>query len=101
MIRPWLGIALVTITRRLAATYDLPVEEGVIIAKVERGSPGADAGLKAGDVIVALEGERIKNVTGFLSAIAKKRIGDTVGMEFRRDKKPSSVSFTLQTIPEG
>ena len=99
--RPWVGIALVTITRRLAATYDLPVEEGVIVAQVERGSPGADAGLKAGDIILAFEGEGIKNVAGFLSAIAKKNIGDTVSMEFRRDKKPSSVSFTLQTIPEG
>ena len=99
--RPWVGIALVTITRRLAATYDLPVEEGVIVAQVERGSPGADAGLKAGDVIVAFEGDKIKNVAGFLSAIAKKNIGDTVSMEFRRDKKPSSVSFTLQAIPEG
>ena len=100
VIRPWVGIAMVTITRGLAATYDLPVEEGVIVAQVESGSPGADAGLKAGDIIVAFEGNKVKNVTGFLSSMAKKKIGDTVNLEIRRNRKPSSVSLLLRRKPE-
>lgn len=100
VIRPWVGIAMVTVTRGLAATYDLPVEEGVIVAQVESGSPGADAGLKAGDIIVALDGNKVKNVTGFLSSMAKKKIGDTVNLEIYRNKKPLSVSLLLRRKPE-
>lgn len=100
VVRAWVGIALVTITRGLAATYDLPVDEGVIVAVVERGSPAADAGLKPLDIIIELEGDKIKNVAGFLSAIAKKNIGDKVSVEIRRNKKPSSVVITLQRKPE-
>ncbi|MDP2604547.1 MAG: trypsin-like peptidase domain-containing protein [Deltaproteobacteria bacterium] len=99
VIRPWVGIILATITRGLAATYDLPVEEGVIVAVVERGSPGVDAGLKAGDIIVAFEGDKVQNVAGFLSSMAKKKIGDTVNLEIRRNKKPLSVSLLLQRKP--
>lgn len=99
VIRPWLGIAMVSVTRRLAATYDLPVEEGVLVAQVERGSPAADAGLKPLDIIVEFEGDKVKNVAGFLSAIAKKKIGDIVKLEISRTGKPSSVSFLLQGKP--
>jgi serine protease Do len=101
VIRPWLGIALVTITRGLASTYDLPTEEGVIIAQVEKGSPGADAGLKVGDIIIAFEGNKVKNVAGFLSSMAKKKIGDTVNLDIRRNNKRSSVFLILERKPEG
>jgi serine protease Do len=100
VIRPWVGIALATITRGLAATYDLPVDQGVIVAAVERGSPGADAGLKPLDIVVELEGGKITNVAGFLSAIAKKKIGDKVSVQIRRNNKPSRVVITLQRKPE-
>ncbi len=100
VIRPWVGITLATITRGLAATYDLPVEEGVIVVAVGRGGPGADAGLKPLDIIVELEGGKITNVAGFLSSIAKKQIGDTVSVQIRRNNKPSRVVITLQRKPE-
>lgn len=101
VIRPWLGIALMTITRGLVVTYDLPVEEGVIVAQVEWGSPGAKAGLKAGDIIVAFEGNQVKNVAGFLSSMAKKKIGDTVHLDILRDNKPSSVTLILDRQSAG
>lgn len=100
VIRPWLGIAPVTLGGVTAAVYDLGVEEGVLVTEVEKGSPGADAGLKPGDIIVASDGDKIRNFTELLSSLAKKTLGDTVNLEIRRSKKPSTVNLTLRGIPE-
>jgi len=99
VVRPWLGIVPISIGRVLAAVYNLGVEAGVLIAEVERGSPGDEAGLEAGDIIVAVAGDKIKNFTEFLSAISKKHLGDTVQIEIRRNKKPSIVSLMLKQLP--
>jgi S1-C subfamily serine protease len=101
VVRPWLGIAPVTITRGLAAAYDLPVEEGVVVAKVEKGTPAAKAGLKAGDIITVFGGDKVRNVAELRSAIAKKKIGDRVNVEINRDKRRSTVSLILGKMPEG
>lgn len=99
VVRPWLGIASISIGRVLAAVYNLGVEAGVLVADVEKGSPGEEAGLKTGDIIVAVAGDQIKSFTEFLSAVAKKDIGDTVQIEIRRNKKPSIVSLMLKQLP--
>jgi S1-C subfamily serine protease len=101
VVRPWVGIVPVSITRGLAAAYDLPVEEGVVVAKVEKGTPAAKAGLKAGDIITVLGGDKVRNVAELRSAIAKKKIGERVNVEINRNKKRSTVSLTLGKMPEG
>jgi serine protease Do len=99
VVRPWLGIAPISIGHVLATVYNLGVEAGVLIAEVEKGSPGEEAGLKAGDIIVAVAGDNIKNFTEFLSAISKKNLGETVQIEIRRNKKTSIVSLVLKQLP--
>ncbi|HLB94578.1 MAG TPA: trypsin-like peptidase domain-containing protein, partial [Nitrospiria bacterium] len=101
VVRAWLGIAPITITRGLAASYDLPAEQGVLIAKVEPGSPAAKAGLRPGDIIVNFAGERIKGVADLRSAIAKKKVGDSVKLETNRNKRKATVSVSLGKMPEG
>lgn len=101
VVRPWVGIVPVSITRGLAAAYDLPVEEGVVVAKVEKGTPAAKAGLKAGDIITVLGGDKVRNVAELRSAIAKKKIGEKINVEINRDKKRSNISLTLGKMPEG
>lgn len=101
IVRAWLGIAPITIHRGLAASYDLPVEAGVFVAKIEKGSPAAKAGLKAGDIITGIGGDKVKNVGELRSAIAKKKVGEKVNVEINRNKKRSTVSVTLGKMPEG
>jgi serine protease Do len=101
VVRPWVGIAPISITRALAATYDLPVEEGVFVAKVEKGGPAAKAGLTAGDIITAFDGDKVRNVTELRSAIAKKKIGEKVNVEINHNKKWSKVGLTLGKMPAG
>lgn len=101
VVRAWLGIAPITIHPGLAASYDLPVEEGVLIAKVEKGSPAAQAGLRPGDIIIAFAGEKIKSLGELRSAIAKRKISERVNLEINRKQKKLTVSLTLGKMPEG
>ena len=100
VVRSWLGIAPITITPGLAASYDLPAEEGVLVAKVEKSSPAAKAGLGPGDVISSFAGEKTKTVGDLRSVIEKKKPGDKVNLEINRNKKKSTVSLTLGRMPE-
>jgi S1-C subfamily serine protease len=100
VVRPWLGIVLITITPGLEALYDLPAEEGVLVARVEKGNPAAEAGLQTGDIITALAGERVKSVAGLRAVIAKKKLGDRVDLEINRDRKKFTMSLTLGVIPD-
>ena len=99
LVRPWLGIEPISIGRVLASVYNLEVDAGVLIADVEKGSPAELAGLTAGDIIVAVAGDTIKNFTDFLSAISKKEMGETVEIEIRRNKKTATVRLTLKQTP--
>ncbi len=100
VVRPWLGIVPINITPGLAAVYDLPAEEGVLVARVEKGNPAAEAGLQTGDIITALAGEKVKSVAELRAVIAKKKLGDRVDLQINRDRKKFTMSLTLGVIPD-
>ncbi len=60
-IRAWIGVYVTDITPELARTYRLPVNKGVIIINVLRGSPADEAGLMQSDIIVEVDGEEIRS----------------------------------------
>jgi putative serine protease PepD len=73
--------------------------EGAEVAEVVSGSPAAKAGLKQGDVITELEGEKIDSTEDLVAAIATHEPGDSVTMKFESDGKSSTVKVTLGTQP--
>ncbi|MBI4524169.1 MAG: trypsin-like peptidase domain-containing protein [Deltaproteobacteria bacterium] len=100
VVRPWLGIASITITPALAASYDLPAEEGVFVARVERGSPASKGGVRVGDIIVGFGGEKVKNLADLRAAIGKKKMGEKTSVEVQRDSKRFTASVVLGKMPE-
>jgi serine protease Do len=56
--RPWIGIAFIKITRQLAQYYDLPTNEGALVAQVEAYSPADYTGIRKGDIIEEIDGKR-------------------------------------------
>jgi putative serine protease PepD len=72
---------------------------GARIATVTSGSPAAHAGLKAGDVVTALDGHSIANAEELTAAVVSKQPGDTVKITVKRDGPTKKLTATLGTRP--
>ena len=75
---------------------DLGTMEGIYVAKVTEESAAEEAGLKEGDVIIAIDGKEMNNMADMQEYLAKKRPGDKVTVTYLRDKKKNTKSITLK-----
>ncbi len=97
--RPWIGIASVKVTPRVARYYGLPKAEGALVAGVEPYSPADDAGLRRGDVIEQVDGERIENPSQIAGAVGKKKVDDTVTVTVNRYGRQFEVGVQVDERP--
>jgi len=75
--RSFIGVSAQTVPihRRLVRFYDLPKENGVVVLSVESNSPAEKAGVRGGDVIVALEGQAVAGVDDLHRLLTDTRVG--------------------------
>jgi S1-C subfamily serine protease len=106
LARPWIGIYYVPINPALAEAEDLPVEYGALIrteggqSPIFPGSPAEQAGLREGDIIVAIDGEQIGPGTDLSMLIVPYAPGDTITLRVLRDSSTSEVEVTLGELPD-
>jgi len=72
---------------------------GAVVGSVASGSPAADAGLRSGDLVTAVDGTEITSGDGLVAQIAGHKPGDRVSLTVHRDSQTSSVDVTLGTQP--
>ena len=75
---------------------DLGTMEGIYIAEVVDDGAAAEAGLKKGDVITHIDGQKIKSFGELQNVIAQKRPGDKITINYLRDKKKKDATLTLK-----
>jgi serine protease Do len=92
--RSRLGAAVQELTPQLATYFG--AEAGVLVESVNADSPAARAGLRAGDVITAVNGSSVRSRTDLIRELANQK--GTVTIEIVRDKKASTVSATLEEL---
>ncbi|KSU87975.1 serine protease [Bacillus sp. VT 712] len=104
--RPYLGVEALSLSEisgyHLKETLKLPkdVVNGVAVLNVAAGSPADKAGLKEYDVIVALDGEDIKDLVGLRKHLyIDKEIGDSMEVTFYRQGKKQTVTVKLSREP--
>ena len=97
--RPWIGIAFIKITRQLAQYYDLPTNEGALVAQVEAYSPADYAGIRKGDIIEEIDGKRISHPSQISSQVHKKHINDQILVTINRYARRFEVPIQLQARP--
>ena len=99
-----IGIRAQTATDVIAAALQLQTDRGAIIADVAPGSPAAHAGLRSGDLVLALDGKRIENGRQLHVGIYRRSVGETVTLEILRDdlafKVPVSIAERHDPIGE-
>ncbi len=101
VIRGWLGVYIQPLDEELGK--ELGVKQGVGIHEVIEDSPAAKAGLKAGDVVINVNGKDVNEVTLLQRTIAGFKPGEKVEMKVvsYADKKTRNVSVKIGELPEG
>lgn len=93
--RPQLGVRIQSVTEAQAELYDLERIEGTFISEVVPGGPADEAGLRAEDVIVTLDGERIESSSEFISRLARETPGSDVTLGVVRNGRLQDVRVEL------
>jgi serine protease Do len=96
-----IGIAVRAITPPMAQALDLPIQEGVLIEDVTPQSPAEAAGLKVGDIIVAVHGKAIPNVRQFAFNMYLYAFGDQAEIEISRKNEKRSFHVPVLERPTG
>lgn len=98
--RPYIGVVMydvsnVALLYRNNIKLDKDATDGVVISEVQKGSSAAEAGLQANDVILSVDGTKVKNSAHFKYILYKHNIGDTVKLNVSRNGKELDVNLKL------
>ena len=93
-----IGIGTMQLTKQLADYFGISDGKGVLVTSVAEDSPAAKAGLKAGDVITAIDGEKVEGAGDLARGINKKKDGD-VTLTVIRNKNQRSITVTPKEAP--
>ncbi len=98
--RPWLGAKLQAVTADIADSMGLKRPAGALVASIMSGSPADRAGLKAGDVIMSVDGQSVDDVNAFDYRFATQPLGGKANLGVLRGGRDVTVAVALQTAPE-
>jgi len=93
--RGYIGVNLQELTAELADYFDLEGKTGVIISDVLKDSPADKAGIKANDIILEFNGEKIEGLTKFRNDIAMLKPGTEAEFLIDREGKQKTVTITI------
>ena len=85
--RGWLGVRIQDVTKEIAEVEKLDEPRGALVASVAQNSPSEKAGVKAGDIILEFNGEKIQEMKQLPIIVARTEVGKNVKVKIWRDKK--------------
>ena len=91
----YVGVSLTTLSEQLADYFGVKGNEGVLITEVTEDSPAQEAGLKAGDVIVAIEDEEISDYSDVKEIVGDSDKGDKLTFTIIRNKKRQKIEVEV------
>ena len=97
--RSWLGMAVQTNNRLFVARYGVTDSVGAVVTNLYQDSPAASQGVEAGDVIVGVNAEKIKNEEDFKRVEGNLKIGQSVTVELRRKNQAGNVKIIVGEAP--
>jgi serine protease Do len=94
-----LGVTIQEVNQTLANSFGLPKAGGALVSSVEDGSPAAKAGLKAGDVVLKMDGTEIGSSLDLSSRVSSMKPGSMAKLEVWRDGKPREIVVSVGEAP--
>lgn len=98
--RGWLGVEAHAVTPSIAKAIDMPKPAGVIIAGVMRNGPAHKAGIMPGDVVLAINGNKITDARDALAAISRHKPGSQLKLKIFRKGTTLTVTATVIERPQ-
>jgi serine protease Do len=95
-----IGIAIQDVDQSLAQSFGLDRPQGALVASVERGGPADKAGLKTGDVIIALDGKPVERSNELPPRVANLKPGTKATFEVWRDRKKVPVTVAIAELKD-
>ena len=92
----YLGVELVDLTPELREHFGAPREVGVMVGRVEAGSPAARAGLEVADVVVRIGEEPVHDSWGFSGEVSSREGGESIALAVVRDRRERRIDATLE-----
>jgi S1-C subfamily serine protease len=99
VVRGWIGVEPRDITPELAESMQLPSRDGVLVAGVLQGGPASAAGLRPGDVVLALGGQPVRSTNELLRAVAALKPGTRTAVVVQRGGQRAEVAVTVAERP--
>ena len=93
--RGWLGVRIQEVTKEIAEVEKLKEPSGALVASVSEKSPADKSGLKAGDIILELDGKKINSTRELVKVVASTKVGKNVTIKVWRNKRLISKKLTL------
>jgi serine protease Do len=90
-----LGVTIQDVNQALADSFGLPKPSGALVSSVEKGSPAAAAGIRPGDVILALDGKDLPGSTDLPPRVADLKPGTTARLDVWRDHRRREVEVRV------
>jgi serine protease Do len=114
IIRPWFGMSVKPIRKKDVELINIPLVDGLLVEKVDSGSPAQHAGICGGNLLVTIAGEQfllggdiITEMNGqspndskrFAELVSSLKVGDAVRLTLYREKHLHQVMFQLPERP--
>jgi len=97
--RGMIGVTIQAVTSDLASSLGLSEVRGALVSSVQSGSPAERAGIRRGDVIIALNGSPITDSNSLRNQVARTQPGSEVTLTISRDNREQQVRVTLGELP--
>lgn len=92
----WTGISIQDIDWLIAQSLDLESTKGAIVSNVDQDSPGEEAGLRVGDIIIEVNGEKMEDAADVKDAFAEGQVGDVYSVSILRRGKKRTIQLELK-----
>ena len=99
--RGYIGVRLQSLTPDLAQQFGMKDTHGALVSDVDAGGPGDKSGLKSGDVIVGIDGNKIQDSNELTIAVTQHSPGSRITLDVMRNGQPTKVEVTLGQRPTG
>ena len=98
--RGWIGVGVQDVTKELAESFKLAATRGVLITQVVRGGPAEKAGVKLGDILIAVNDKPISDSVTMLNLVAALQPGENARLTLLREQASSELTVTVGRRPK-